>query len=33
LLIGYVVLGVVPSAFQLFGLVLVLVGLGLTQKS
>ncbi len=33
MLIGYLVLGVVPSAFQLFGLVLVLVGFRLTQKS
>jgi drug/metabolite transporter (DMT)-like permease len=33
LLIGYLVLGVIPSAFQLFGLVLVLVGFRLTQKS
>jgi drug/metabolite transporter (DMT)-like permease len=33
LLIGYAVLGVVPSAFQLFGLLLVLIGFRLTQKS
>jgi drug/metabolite transporter (DMT)-like permease len=33
LLIGYLVLGVVPSALQLFGLVLVLVGFRFTQKS
>jgi drug/metabolite transporter (DMT)-like permease len=33
LLIGYLVLDVVPSALQLFGLVLVLVGFRFTQKS
>jgi drug/metabolite transporter (DMT)-like permease len=33
LLIGYMVLGVVPSVLQLFGLVLVLVGFRLTQKN
>jgi drug/metabolite transporter (DMT)-like permease len=33
LLIGYLALGVVPSALQLFGLVLVLVGFRFTQKS
>jgi drug/metabolite transporter (DMT)-like permease len=33
LLIGYLVLDVVPSVFQLFGLVLVLAGFRLTQKS
>ncbi len=33
LLIGYLVLGVVPTLFQLCGLVLVLAGFRLTQKA